>query len=164
MYVYVISASDDRQKIGKARDPEERRRLLQSGSTLPLDLVHSQRVQQPRNVEVCAHEKLASRRLHGEWFNATRDEAISAVRAAVDELGGELPPLATELRLPRKIVDGVGLEARRQSSRAYHAKREAAGLKKVTLWLSPEARSVLDAKRTEYGSKDAAAEAAIRKL
>lgn len=55
-------------------------------------------------------------------------------------------------------------ESQRRASAAYHAKREAMGLKKVTLWLSPEAREKLEAAREEYGSKDAAAEAAIMAL
>lgn len=38
------------------------------------------------------------------------------------------------------------------------------GLKKVTLWLSPAAREVLDDAKDDYGSKDAAAEAAILAL
>lgn len=54
--------------------------------------------------------------------------------------------------------------ARRKASAAYHAKRTEAGLRKVTLWLSPEARDKLEAAREAYGSKDAAAEAAILKL
>lgn len=58
----------------------------------------------------------------------------------------------------------MNTESRRKASAAYHAKREAAGLKKVTLWLSPEARDKLEAVREQYGSKDAAAEAAILKL
>lgn len=51
-------------------------------------------------------------------------------------------------------------DAARRASRAYHAKREAAGLKKVTLWLSPEARELLGAQPGK--SKDAAADEAIR--
>lgn len=58
----------------------------------------------------------------------------------------------------------MNTDSARRASRAYHAKREAAGLKKVTLWLSPEARDKLEEKREEYGSKDAAAEAAILAL
>ena len=58
----------------------------------------------------------------------------------------------------------MNTDARRKASAAYHAKRTGAGLRKVTLWLSPEARDKLEAARAEYGSKDAAAEAAIRKL
>jgi hypothetical protein len=56
----------------------------------------------------------------------------------------------------------MNTDSRRRASAAYHAKREAAGLKKVTLWLSPEARDALDAMKDNHGSKDAAADAAIR--
>lgn len=62
------------------------------------------------------------------------------------------------------MVRLMNSDAARRASRKYHASREAAGLKKLTLWLSPEARAVLDEKKAEYGSKDAAADAAIRKL
>lgn len=55
----------------------------------------------------------------------------------------------------------MSTEARRKANAAYHAKREAAGLKKVTLWLSPEARFKLDALKKAAGSKDKAAELAI---
>jgi hypothetical protein len=55
----------------------------------------------------------------------------------------------------------MSTDAQRRASAAYHAKREAAGLKKVTLWLSPEARDKLERMKVQYGSKDAAADAAI---
>lgn len=58
----------------------------------------------------------------------------------------------------------MNTDARRKASAAYHAKRTEAGLKKVTLWLSPAAREKLDALKDVHGSKDAAAEAAIMKL
>lgn len=58
----------------------------------------------------------------------------------------------------------MNTDSRRKASAAYHAKREAAGLKKVTLWLSPEAREALERLKLSHGSKDAAAEAAIRAL
>lgn len=58
----------------------------------------------------------------------------------------------------------MNTESRRRASAAYHAKREASGLKKVTLWLSEPARERLEALREEYGSKDAAAETAIMAL
>jgi hypothetical protein len=57
--------------------------------------------------------------------------------------------------------ESMNTDARRQASAAYHARREAAGLKKVTLWLSPEARDALDSLKEIHGSKDAAADAAI---
>lgn len=58
----------------------------------------------------------------------------------------------------------MNTDARRKASAAYHAKRENEGLKKVTLWLSPEARVKLEALKLTHGSKDAAAEAAIKAL
>jgi hypothetical protein len=66
--------------------------------------------------------------------------------------------------LKRDMPAHMNTESRRRASAAYHAKREAEGLKKVTLWLSEAARVKLDEKRIEYGSKDAAAEAAILAL
>lgn len=55
----------------------------------------------------------------------------------------------------------MNTDSRRKASATYHAKREAEGLKKVTLWLSPEARDKLDALKADAGSKDKAAELAI---
>lgn len=55
----------------------------------------------------------------------------------------------------------MNTDAARRASRTYHAKRGAEGLKKVTLWLSPEARAKLEALKAEAGSKDKAAELAI---
>lgn len=63
----------------------------------------------------------------------------------------------TALDMPARM----NTESRRRASATYHAKREAAGLKKVTLWLSPEARATLDALKKIHGSKDAVADAAI---
>jgi hypothetical protein len=55
----------------------------------------------------------------------------------------------------------MNTDAQRRAAAAFHAKREAEGLKKVTLWLSPSARLKLDAMKVAVGSKDKAAEAAI---
>lgn len=84
--------------------------------------------------------------------------------AALDALvaeSGVAPNMAIQSAIQSASMQS---DAARRASRAYHAKREAAGLKKVTLWLSPEAREVLEDAKSDYGSKDAAADAAIRKL
>ncbi|QCQ98504.1 hypothetical protein [Brevundimonas sp. SGAir0440] len=52
-------------------------------------------------------------------------------------------------------------DARRRASAAYHKKRTDAGMKKVTIWLSPEAQVVLDILKDEYGSKDAVVESLL---
>lgn len=58
----------------------------------------------------------------------------------------------------------MNTDARRKASREYHQRRAEGGLRKVTLWLSPEARAALDKLKDAHGSKDAAADAAILKL
>lgn len=163
MFVYVIGAGPHRHKIGKARDPEERRRMLQTGSPEPLSIVYQQRVTNPLGVEAMAHRLLADYRLGGEWFSSNQDDAVRAVGRAVEALNAADHTAPIE-KVASRLQSGVGLEARRKAVRTYHAKREAAGLKKVTLWLSPEARDALDALKGVHGSKDAAAEAAILKL
>lgn len=55
----------------------------------------------------------------------------------------------------------MNTDARRKASATYHAKRVDAGLRKVTVWLSPEAREKLERLKAKHGSKDAAAELAI---
>lgn len=55
----------------------------------------------------------------------------------------------------------MNTDARRKAAAIYHAKREAGGLKKVTLWLSPEARTRLESLKKTSGSKDKAANDAI---
>lgn len=66
----------------------------------------------------------------------------------------------------RQIAEMVKVsptEARRAASAAYHAKRKEAGMKKVTVWLSPEALTKLDLLKEMHGSKDKAVETLILK-
>lgn len=58
----------------------------------------------------------------------------------------------------------MNTDARRKASATYHAKRKAEGQRKVTLWLSPEAMAALEGAKAVHGSKDAAADHAIRLL
>lgn len=49
-------------------------------------------------------------------------------------------------------------EARRKASAAYHEKRKASGMKKVTVWLSADAQAALERMKDQHGSKDAVIE------
>jgi hypothetical protein len=51
--------------------------------------------------------------------------------------------------------------SKRASVAAWHARRAATGSRKVTVWLSPEAREKLTELAKTAGSKDRAAERAI---
>lgn len=53
----------------------------------------------------------------------------------------------------------MNTEPRRKASADYHAKRKAAGWKKVTVWLPPEALARLAELKAVHGSNDAAAQA-----
>src|SRR6185503_14909463 len=53
-------------------------------------------------------------------------------------------------------------DAARRAADALNKRREAEGLKRVTVWLSAEARFKLDVLKAAAGSKDKAADAAIR--
>lgn len=53
---------------------------------------------------------------------------------------------------------------RRRASAEYFKRREAAGLRRVTVWLTPEARDVLADLGETYGSKDAAVVTALLTL
>lgn len=52
-------------------------------------------------------------------------------------------------------------DAAKRAAEALNKRREAEGLKRVTVWLSKEARFKLDAMKAVAGSKDKAADAAI---
>ena len=58
----------------------------------------------------------------------------------------------------------MNTEARRAASARYFAQREKYGIKRVTLWLSPESQAALEELREKFGSKDAAANDAIMAL
>lgn len=55
----------------------------------------------------------------------------------------------------------MNTETRRAASRTYHAKREAVGLKKVTVWLSADGRATLARLAPQFGSRDAVVELAL---
>ena len=55
----------------------------------------------------------------------------------------------------------TGVDARRAASAAYHKKRADAGMKKVTVWLSPEAQEALEGLKEGHGSKDKAVDTLI---
>jgi hypothetical protein len=81
--VYVI-ACEGRVKIGRSANPEMRRRGLQSSTPALLTLVHvTDERDDSSYVETTAHHLLAAKRLAGEWFDVTQEEAIAAVREAM---------------------------------------------------------------------------------
>lgn len=50
----------------------------------------------------------------------------------------------------------MNTDAQRRASAAFHAKREAEGYRKVTVWMAPETRADLDRLAKVYGSREKA--------
>jgi Meiotically up-regulated gene 113 len=83
-YVYVISAGEAAVKVGLATRPAERLSALQTAHYQHLTLFYSIACTAHEAVEVerRAHQILKDKRLSGEWFSVTPEEAKSAVDRA----------------------------------------------------------------------------------
>jgi DNA-binding XRE family transcriptional regulator len=120
-HIYVIAAGDNAVKIGIARDPEKRRASLQTSHYIPLKIAFSAPCKRPAVVERLVHESLASKRLYGEWFNASPQEAQQAISEVIKRtrLPGESAlPIeswaysgASQLRKARAILKLTSVQA-----------------------------------------------------
>lgn len=72
-YVYLLE-SDGLYKIGFARDPNTRRKRLQTGSPKPIRIVHTIRTWHYRHVEEKLHDHFDDKRVRGEWFALDADD------------------------------------------------------------------------------------------
>ena len=94
-YLYVIGADTGPHKVGFTIKPTYRLTTLGIGSPVPLTIKHVIAVPwvTRKFSEKYAHALLASRHSHGEWFDVTADQALSAIR--LGDKGtreGRLPP------------------------------------------------------------------------
>lgn len=119
--VYVMRAENGTLKLGHSRCPERRAKQVGRG----VAVVHeTDVVEHAERIERLAHRVLAldGTHLRGEWFEATLDQAITAIEIATRqaerqefELGGKLksarPPLPNgpmtqiALGLPDEVLD-----------------------------------------------------------
>lgn len=78
MFLYVIGTKANYQKIGFSKDVERRLATLQTGNPSPLYIHHVEPV--PKNkvrlLEKKLHRELNHKRLNGEWFNLSPNEAV----------------------------------------------------------------------------------------
>ncbi|MFD8777552.1 GIY-YIG nuclease family protein [Streptomyces sp. NPDC059916] len=84
-WVYAI-ASGSHIKIGRSYDPARRLSSLQSGSVEPLSLLWSE--EGGAGLERFLHDRLASHRVHGEWFDLTHCDALILIARLAAEFGG----------------------------------------------------------------------------
>jgi hypothetical protein len=103
--VYVISAGPEKVKVGKANNPQQRMRDLQTGHYETLSLFHSVdcALHEVMAAEHMAHALLRDKRLRGEWFSVTPDEAKEAIEKALDAVRrGIEPPEAAKVQTIKK--------------------------------------------------------------
>lgn len=83
MYLYIIGNSTDRQKIGFSADVEKRLKSLQTGNPDKLFIHHKILCNgNHREMERKIHNELSYKRLSGEWFNLTPEEASNYLEFA----------------------------------------------------------------------------------
>jgi hypothetical protein len=77
MFIYVIG-TDTQQKIGISQNPQKRVKQLQTGNHSNLTLHHTIEVPDHRAevIERHMHKEMSHKKLKGEWFNMTKDEAV----------------------------------------------------------------------------------------
>lgn len=85
MFLYVIGTNGNKQKIGFTNDVNKRLSTLQTGNPEPLCIHHFEEVpdHRARLMERRLHRDLNHKRLKGEWFNMTPEEARSMLQFAI---------------------------------------------------------------------------------
>lgn len=77
MFIYVIGPEEGPQKIGISKDVEVRLGNLQTGHPSKLVIHHVEEITdgRVRLLEKQIHKELNHKRLNGEWFDLTWEEA-----------------------------------------------------------------------------------------
>lgn len=85
-YIYVVSLSEmGPVKIGYSASPERRLKQLQTGQASKLSLNYTEAISgdRVRMMEKILHETNRHRRISGEWYDLTVEDAILEVKHAM---------------------------------------------------------------------------------
>lgn len=101
-YIYIICEKADETKplkIGFSADPDKRLRQLQTGQSSSLMLFHKEEVptEQVKALEKVIHRLLRHKKVRGEWFNISPEDAVAEIKHALIRYG-DIPNLAERLR------------------------------------------------------------------
>jgi hypothetical protein len=82
--IYVIGPEGGPYKIGYAQDPKARLSNLQVGQAVELKLHYEEATETAtaKVIEKLIHKQIAHKRVRGEWFDVSLEEAIGEVRFA----------------------------------------------------------------------------------
>lgn len=83
-YLYVIGGTEGPQKIGFSKDVKKRLATLQTGNSILLKIHHVEEIPEDRVklIERKLHKELNYRKLKGEWFDLSIEEACNLVKFA----------------------------------------------------------------------------------
>lgn len=84
-YLYVIGNNTNRQKIGISKDVDKRLKNLQTGNPDKLTIhykIECPTIKDTLKLEKKIHAELSYKRLSGEWFNMTVEEAVNYLEFA----------------------------------------------------------------------------------
>lgn len=101
----MISAGLDAQKIGVARNVEQRIAFLQVGNQARLTIVHQVESDDPWLAERYAHWLLKDCRLRGEWFAVDPQRAVRALNAAQTAIIEDAGAAAKRITGDRPVQD-----------------------------------------------------------
>lgn len=83
--VYVIGQDGGPKKIGIAGNVRARFNVIRSASLVDVAILHDRPIGEDAwKVEGHAHRLLQAKRIRGEWFDVTTEEAVSAIDAAME--------------------------------------------------------------------------------
>ena len=84
MYVYVVGPEIGPKKIGIAKNVRSRLSQYKTHNTQNVKLLFSINCpkDKAKRIEKSVHQALKERRVHGEWFNVSVEEAKAAIRDA----------------------------------------------------------------------------------
>ena len=79
MYIYLLT-NGTYYKIGKSKNPENRIKQLNSGSSEKIELIYKFRSPEYyHTIEIALHNFFSNKRVNSEWFELTPKEALSFI-------------------------------------------------------------------------------------
>jgi len=84
-WIYIIGDTESPYKIGFTKDPEKRLSTLQTGNPKKLTIHYKEQINENevKFIEKQIHKELKRKKISGEWFDISLDDAIAEIKYAV---------------------------------------------------------------------------------
>ncbi len=105
-HVYVMLRADGAVKVGNSKDPRTRRYCVsrEEGQAVSIEFQTEPRAD-ARLIELTAQKLLSDKHISYEWFSATVDEAVDAIKKAIDIVEGRAPNIAARMYFSPVLID-----------------------------------------------------------